>query len=127
MVTVICDIREQEDYTLENIMTKQSLGFIEKLYNATCLNTDMTVNLVLSHDMFTWRVQNLQEEETNESEDLDEKLDEESEEEDEGSDGYFSNKIRLDEEFYFVSFLSFVSFLCFVMYVSNNKILYFSN
>ncbi|MFS7890882.1 hypothetical protein Hanom_Chr00s000163g01626121 [Helianthus anomalus] len=61
MVTVVSDNGEQEDYTLENIMTKQSLGSIEELYNATCLNTDMTVKLTLLHDMFTWRVQNLQE------------------------------------------------------------------
>ncbi|MFS7941955.1 hypothetical protein Hanom_Chr06g00482401 [Helianthus anomalus] len=42
MATVVCDNSEQEDYMFENIMTRQSLGFIEELYNATCLNTDMT-------------------------------------------------------------------------------------
>ncbi|MFS7977242.1 hypothetical protein Hanom_Chr10g00901761 [Helianthus anomalus] len=117
MVTVVCDNREQEDYMFENIMTKQSLGFLKELYNTTCLNTDMTIKLALLHDIFTWRVQNLQEEETDESEDLDEKLDEESEEENEGSNGYFSDEIPSDEEFYFFHFF-FVSFsvLCYVLF-----------
>ncbi|KAJ0555733.1 hypothetical protein HanRHA438_Chr07g0294001 [Helianthus annuus] len=61
MVTVICDNREKEDYMLENIMTKQGLGFLEELHNATCLNTDMNIILALLQDMFKWRLQNLQE------------------------------------------------------------------
>ncbi|MFS7926870.1 hypothetical protein Hanom_Chr04g00302221 [Helianthus anomalus] len=56
MVTVVCDNGEQEDYILVNIMTKQSLGFLEELYNATCMNTNMTGKLALLHDMFKWRV-----------------------------------------------------------------------
>ncbi|MFS8008603.1 hypothetical protein Hanom_Chr14g01274741 [Helianthus anomalus] len=37
MVTVICDNRAQEDYKLEDIMTKQGVGFMEELHNAACL------------------------------------------------------------------------------------------
>ncbi|MFS8025470.1 hypothetical protein Hanom_Chr16g01475301 [Helianthus anomalus] len=101
MITVICDNREQEVCMLENIMTKQGLGFLEELHNTTCLNKDMNIKLALLQDMFKWRLQKLQEREDNESEsdDLDEKLEEESEEEDEGSDGHFLDKVLSDEEF----------------------------
>ncbi|MFS7955648.1 hypothetical protein Hanom_Chr07g00645091 [Helianthus anomalus] len=89
---------------LENIMTKQGLGFLEELNNSTCLNIDMNIKKVLLQDMFKWRLQNLQEQEANESEsDLDERLEEEFEEVDEGSDGYFSDKVPSEEEFYFFS------------------------
>ncbi|KAJ0534526.1 hypothetical protein HanIR_Chr09g0420761 [Helianthus annuus] len=56
MVTVIYDSREQGDYLLENIMTKQGLGFMEELHNATCLNTDMYSKMALMQDMFKWRL-----------------------------------------------------------------------
>ncbi|MFS7924299.1 hypothetical protein Hanom_Chr03g00270951 [Helianthus anomalus] len=70
---------------LEDIMTKQGVRFMEELHNATCLNTDMNIKMALMQDMFKWRLQNLQEQEANESESdyLDERLEEDSEEEDE--------------------------------------------
>ncbi|MFS7994943.1 hypothetical protein Hanom_Chr12g01112061 [Helianthus anomalus] len=43
IVIVICDNGEQEDYMLEDIMTKQGVGFMEELQNAMCLNTDMDI------------------------------------------------------------------------------------
>ncbi|MFS7954502.1 hypothetical protein Hanom_Chr07g00631241 [Helianthus anomalus] len=101
MVTVICNNGEQEDYLLEDIMTKQGIGFMEELHNATCLNTDMDLIMALMQDTFKWRLQNLQQQEADESEsdELDERLEEDSEEEDEGSGGYFSDKVPSDEEF----------------------------
>ncbi|MFS8002479.1 hypothetical protein Hanom_Chr13g01202541 [Helianthus anomalus] len=74
IVTVVCDNGEQEDYTVENIMTKRCLGFLEELNNAACLNTELTLILALLPDMLIWRFVNLQGEVTNESEDLDENL-----------------------------------------------------
>ncbi|XP_022032538.1 uncharacterized protein LOC110933634 [Helianthus annuus] len=101
MVTVIYDCGEQEDYLLENLMTKQGIGFMEELHNATCLNTDMDSKMALMQDIFKWRLQNLQQQEADESEgdDMDESLDEDSEEEDNGSDGYFLDKVPSNEEF----------------------------
>ncbi|KAF5791661.1 hypothetical protein HanXRQr2_Chr09g0397331 [Helianthus annuus] len=55
MVTVIYDNGEQEDYLLEDIMTKQGVGFMEELHNATCLNTYMDLKMALMQDMFKWR------------------------------------------------------------------------
>ena len=76
------------DYLLEDIMTKKGIGFMEELHNTMCLNTDMDLKMALMHDMFKWRLQNLQQQEADESEsdDMDESLDEDSEEEDEWSD-----------------------------------------
>ncbi|MFS7989431.1 hypothetical protein Hanom_Chr11g01046761 [Helianthus anomalus] len=37
---------------LENIMTKQGLGFVEELHNATCLNTDINIKVALLQEMF---------------------------------------------------------------------------
>ncbi|MFS7933369.1 hypothetical protein Hanom_Chr04g00378921 [Helianthus anomalus] len=93
---------------LEDIMTKQGVGFMEELHNGTCLNTDMNIKMALMQDMFKWKLQNLQEQEANksESDNLDERLEEGSEEEDEESDGYLSDKVLSDEKFYF--FFSFV-------------------
>ncbi|MFS7955541.1 hypothetical protein Hanom_Chr07g00643881 [Helianthus anomalus] len=78
-------------------MTKQGVGFMEELHNATYLNIDMDLKMALMQDIFKWRLQNLQQQEANESEsesdELGETLEEDFEEEDEGSDGYFSDKV----------------------------------
>ena len=102
MVTITYDSGEQEVYWLENIMTKQRLGLMEELHNATCTNTKMDSKLELMQDMFKWRLQNLQEQEADEGEgdDMDEDPDEDSEEEeDDASDEYVSDKVPSDEGF----------------------------
>ncbi|KAM0038196.1 hypothetical protein Hdeb2414_s0013g00412031 [Helianthus debilis subsp. tardiflorus] len=92
-------------------MTKQRLGFMEELHNATSTNTEIDSKLELMQDMFRWRLQNLQEQEADEGEcdDMDEDQDEDNgEEEDDTSDGYYSDKVPFDEGFYFFSLFFFL-------------------
>ncbi|MFS7901296.1 hypothetical protein Hanom_Chr00s190177g01834591 [Helianthus anomalus] len=68
-VTVMWNNGQEEDHTIDNILTKQGLSFIEKLCNATCLIVEMTPTVTSLEGTFQWRRQALEDAVKNEDED----------------------------------------------------------
>ncbi|MFS7913745.1 hypothetical protein Hanom_Chr02g00145291 [Helianthus anomalus] len=79
-VTVVWNDGQEDDPTVDNILTEQRLGLIEQLCNSRCLNAKITLTMASLEKMFKWRLEILQDIDAVKTEDEDEHFDEESEE-----------------------------------------------